>query len=171
MPDGPERLPSDRPGPCGPSRLHHVRFYTRAASPRTLSLAASLAHLVKGWGVASSYPSLARLASRRAERGDGKMRLPTSATDLRHEHPADPSIPRRFPWSLTAFRVTRVELRLTATLQLQPCRNLSVVALGVLAPDAHPGTTPPGPGGAAIDSPSGRRSRSRCFRPRAEHAT
>ena len=50
--------------------------------------------IVKGWEVASGYPALIRLASRRPEPGSKKMRLPTSATDLRHEHPADPSIPR-----------------------------------------------------------------------------
>jgi hypothetical protein len=94
-PNEPERLPSDRPEPCGPGRLHRACSYTRTASPRTLSLAASLAHLVKGWGVASNYPALIRLASRRAEPGSKKMRLPTSATDRRHEHPADPSIPGR----------------------------------------------------------------------------
>lgn len=105
VPNEPERLPSDRPEPCGPGGLHHACFYTRTASPRTLSLAASLAHLVKGWVVASSYPALIRLASRRAEPGSKKMRLPTSATDLRHEHPADPSIPGcAFSRSLAALR-------------------------------------------------------------------
>lgn len=81
-------------------------------------------------------------------------RAPCGSIDSR----APPSEPRGPPV------LRRVELRLTATLQLRLCRDLLVVA-------CHPSTAPPGPGGAAIDSPSGRRSRSRCFRPRTEHAT
>jgi hypothetical protein len=64
-----------------------------------------------------------------------------------------------------------VELRLTATLQLRLCRNLLCGGHGDFGPRSRPSTAPPGPGGAAIDSPSGRRSRSRCSRPRTEHAT
>jgi len=34
-------------------------LFTHTTTPRTLSLAASLGHLVKGWLVASSYPAAA----------------------------------------------------------------------------------------------------------------
>jgi len=126
-PNEPERLPSGRPEPCGPGRLHRACSYTRTASPRTLSLAASLAHLVKGWGVASNYPALIRLASRRPEPGSKKMRLPTSATDLTKRAPCGSiDSQERFPRSLAALRcgAIQVELRLTANLQLRLCHNL-----------------------------------------------
>jgi hypothetical protein len=78
----------------------------------------------------------------------------------------------RFPRGLAALRygAVQVEPRLTANLQLRLCHNPLRVD-GDFGPRSHPSTAPPGPGGAAIDSPSGRRSRSRCFRPCTEHAT
>jgi hypothetical protein len=76
------RLPSDRPGPCGPGGLGRACCSRARASPRTLSLAAIPACLVKGGRVASSYPVT------------GKMRL-TDFCNRRspNEHPADCSIP------------------------------------------------------------------------------
>jgi len=60
------RLPSDRPPPCGGSRLGRARSYTRAASPRTLSLAAIRPSPVKGAAgrLKLSPFALARLAAR-----------------------------------------------------------------------------------------------------------
>jgi acyl dehydratase len=104
-----------------------------------------------------------------------------SATDLRHEHPANRSIPgfastslaTRFvrPPAAGATGFTWVEHRLTATLQLRLStpivsrRNIQVALdmartryRSVLA-------------GAAIDGPSGDIPRTRCFQPRAELAT
>jgi len=71
-------------------------LFTHTTSPRTLSLAASLGHLVKGWLVASNYPVPARLApgcpaARRSRRE--RCVSPTSATDYRPEHPTDCPIP------------------------------------------------------------------------------
>jgi hypothetical protein len=76
-PNEPERLPSDRPGSRDPSRPGRVRCSLTRLRPRTLSLAASLGHLVKGWLVASSYPSpraSPRVAPDRCPRSR-KMRL------------------------------------------------------------------------------------------------
>jgi len=108
-PDGPERLPSDRPGPCGPSGLGHAccsRASPRPAPGRSLR---ALFCPVKGKRVASSYPALPRTASPSPARGSGgdpqhdwwsrspreRCVSPTSATDSRHEHPAVRSIPGR----------------------------------------------------------------------------
>jgi hypothetical protein len=111
-------------------------LFTHTTPPRTLSLAASLGHLVKGWLVASSYPASALRRTRE------RCVSPTSATDLRSEHPLDCPIPgcapRRAARSLRTSRPDdarrptlgqwppvspQVKLRLTANLQLQPCRN------------------------------------------------
>jgi hypothetical protein len=72
-------------------------LFTCVASPRTLSPAASPICPVKGRQVASSYPELARTAVPLPAQGPRSLRercvSPTSATDSRHEHPADRSIP------------------------------------------------------------------------------
>jgi len=110
-------------------------------SPRTLSLAASPPRLVKGWVVASSYPASSRFASRRPERTAGKMRLPdfcnrptsrapfgpfdSRARLLRASRPAPCDAVRAtlrsapFAVGRSHQRTTRVEPRLTASLQLQ----------------------------------------------------
>lgn len=74
-PDEPGRLPSDRPGPCGPGR--RVAFVVHVhASPRTLSPAA-----IRGrprhrpsWSL-QAIPALALRAVRRTERARRKMPL------------------------------------------------------------------------------------------------
>jgi len=80
-----------------PERARPRLLFTRVASPRTLSLAASPFCLVKGRQVASSYPALPRAAvplpARRPRSRRERCVSPTSATDFRHEHPADRSIP------------------------------------------------------------------------------
>jgi hypothetical protein len=80
-------------------QARHRSLFTRVASPRTRSLASSPSCLVKGRRVASSYPGA---PSRRPPFPAGGPRSPrercvspTSATDFRHEHPADRSIPGR----------------------------------------------------------------------------
>jgi hypothetical protein len=95
-PDGPGHLPSDRPGPCGPSGLGFARCSRCSASSRTRSLAASLGlprqrptGRFELSGVFTSPRGL-RLAAREAPE---RCVSPTSATDSRHEHPADCSVP------------------------------------------------------------------------------
>jgi hypothetical protein len=80
-------------------QARHRSLFTRVASPRTRSLASIPSCLVKGRWVASSYPGA---PSRRPPFPAGGPRSPrercvspTSATDFRHEHPADRSIPGR----------------------------------------------------------------------------
>jgi hypothetical protein len=131
-------------------------LFTSAASPRTLSLAASPSRLVKGWWVASSYPACARIlascpAPHRAGEKDASLRLlqPTLDTSTQRavRLPTTPAsrheafrprrarlapILRRPPNQACARPAptgeSRVELRLTATLQLQ-LRHI---------PQAHP---------------------------------
>ena len=55
-------------------------LFTHTTSPRTLSLAASLGHLVKGWLVASNYPVSARL-TRVAPRLDDRDEKDASLLD------------------------------------------------------------------------------------------
>jgi hypothetical protein len=86
-------------------------LFTCVASPRTLSPAASPIRLVKGRQVASSYPELARTAVPLPAQGPRSLRercvSPTSATDSRHEHPADRSIPGRTPCHASPCGVSR----------------------------------------------------------------
>jgi len=135
-PDEPGRLPSDRPGPCGPGRRDVFIVHVHG-SPRTLSPAA-----IRGpprqrpsWSL-QAIPALA-LRALGAQGVHGERCLsPTSATDLRFtctlHGPSDSharwfSLPSR-GGSACADRPSvvgppvdpRVERRLTATLQLQP---------------------------------------------------
>jgi len=97
-PDRPERLPSDRLEPCGPSRLHHARCSLARLRPAPGRPLRAWACPVKGWLVASGYLALARAASS-ADRVKRRERCvsPTSATDSRHEHPTEGPIPGRTP--------------------------------------------------------------------------
>lgn len=80
-----------------PGRATSRSLFTCTASPRTLSPATNRACLVKGWTVASGYPT-AR-APRRLPLGSPRQRercvSPTSATNARYEHPLDCPIPER----------------------------------------------------------------------------
>jgi hypothetical protein len=151
-------------------------LFTPTTSPRTLLLAASRRHLVKGWLVASSYhPPSARVSPRVAPPRPVHQRLgercvsPTSATELRPEHPMNCPIPRRVPRFAATLagaqqhgsrRPTfshrlpvrpQVRLRLTANPQLQPCRNPSPPTFGYPMGE---GVMPRGPGGASIERSS-----------------
>jgi hypothetical protein len=135
----------------------------------------------RGTVVASNYPS------RRIEPCDptrhyrGRCVSPMSATDLRHEHPANRTIPGFASTSLAARFVrppaagatgfTWVEHRLTATLQLR-------LSTPIVSRRKYLGLTPGMArtryrsvlAGAAIDGPSGDIPRPRCSLPRAELA-
>jgi hypothetical protein len=67
----PEHLPSDRPGPCGPSGLGHACCSRAWLRPAPCHLPRSRAGLVKDWLVASNYPVSPR----------ERCASPTSATD------------------------------------------------------------------------------------------
>jgi hypothetical protein len=148
-------------------------LFTRVASPRTRSLAASLVPPRQGRVGRFELPRAPAAASPSPARGPRSLRgrcvSPTSATDSRHEHPAVRSIPgcaliRAAPCGATrlrtpthpgreprrpssgacrsAYRMShQVELRLTANLQLRPCRNHHVSPgghpPGAEAPDVH----------------------------------
>jgi len=136
-PDEPGRLPSDRPGPCGPGRRDVFMVHVHG-SPRTLSPAA-----IRGpprqrpsWSL-QAIPALALRAFDAPGVHGERCLSPTSATDLRFtctQHgPSDSharllSVTPRGAWMACADRPSvvgppvdpRVERRLTATLQLQP---------------------------------------------------
>jgi hypothetical protein len=98
LPDGPGHLPSDRPGPCGPSGLGFARCSRAPPRPAPGRSPRAWACLVKGRLVASSYPAPSRRRAARASQlrnAPERCVSPTSATDSRHEHPADRSIPGR----------------------------------------------------------------------------
>jgi len=79
--------------PCGRNRLTRALFYNRPRSPRTLLTHCESALLVQGNEPpheATSQPT--PHAFRRASRRRGRCVYPTSATDSRHEHPADRAI-------------------------------------------------------------------------------
>ena len=134
-----------------------VTHCSRAStSPRTLSLAASLARLVKGWEVDSSYPAprgSSRVAphfttlTRKMRLSDFCNRLPTRApctlpdSQSRALRPRNLGAFRRLPSRGLPDHESRVELRLTAILQLPlPCNlsgsrpNLGVVVRLTQAP-------------------------------------
>jgi hypothetical protein len=119
-------------------------------------------------------------SSRRRER----CVSPTSATDLRSEHPTDCPIPERAASSLAALRMRRpafgqwpradprVEPRLTASLQLRHHHNRSGERVRGWGPKRPRDGTLRGPGGASIEvAPPRCVSRPRRFRPRAELVT
>jgi hypothetical protein len=104
-----------------------------------------------------------------------------SATDLRHEHPANRSIPGFASTCLAACFVrppaaeatgfTWVEHRLTATLQLRLSTSIVSRRDTRITPDMARTRYRSVLAGAAIDGPSGDIPRPRCFRPRAELTT
>jgi len=101
-PDEPERLPSARLEPCGPSGLSRACCSRAQPRPAPCRLLRAWACLVKGRLVASSYLALPRAtllfpARRRRVTTRERCVSPTSATDSRHEHPADCPIPGRTP--------------------------------------------------------------------------
>jgi len=104
-PAGPERLPSDRPEPCGPGGLCHVRCSRARHRPAPCRLLRAWGRLVKGRRVASSYPAppANRLAALRVVRRE-RCASPTSATDSLHEHPADCCVSGRASAPLPALR-------------------------------------------------------------------
>jgi hypothetical protein len=93
-PAKPERLPSDRARALRPEWARPRLLFTRTASPRTLSLAASLGLPRQGQTGRLELPR-----DSREPPCDGRVTprercvSPTSATDSRHEHPTDCSIP------------------------------------------------------------------------------
>jgi hypothetical protein len=174
-PAGPERLPSD----CPPTLTARVGWFANAVkrtriSPSTRLLAAIQDHPVKGWLVASNYPSSADPpCDVPPECGkDASLRLlqPTYATST----PTDDSIPefagiqalrpfgrlKSFGGGLAADRLwtTRVELRLTAILQLRQRSRPSMREPGAVGPRGRARRwRRPVLAGAAIGSPSVRR--------------
>lgn len=65
-PARPERLPSDRPGPCGPDGLCSACCSRAQHRPAPCRLLRAWGCLVKGRRVASSYPALPRTALQRS---------------------------------------------------------------------------------------------------------
>jgi len=137
-----------------PGRALSRSLFTCTASPRTLSPATSPARLVKGWEVASGYPARARIlvscpTAHLAGEKDASLRLlqPTCDTSTlrtaRFPSPLAAPLPfgrgahRRRPALGQRPRANpRVELRLTANLQLRPgcgsharARGLAPIAL------------------------------------------
>jgi len=134
--------------------------------------------LVKDQRVTSSYP-LATTATGYPKSSVRRERCvsPTSATDSRYEHPVDCPIPehalhhasrhpalRRPAFSQWLSADPQVELRLTATLQLQRGHNPPGKSFGTVAPDVNLNGTPRGPGGTLIVAPPRKVSRRQRFR-------
>jgi hypothetical protein len=168
--NGPERLPSDRPGPRGPGgrnpralitctaftphpvachepgpprqrpvgrfRLSH-RFTTASRPPLHGEKDASLRLLQPTYD--TSTPRTVRFPSARSIRARGLAAARTSDS----RRPAPGQWPRASP---------RVELRLTANLQLQRDHDRRCVRFGVGAPRRHVTRAPRDPSGASIES-------------------
>jgi hypothetical protein len=125
----PGRLPSIRPRPCGRSGPDCAHFYTCTFQPRTLSLAAIRPGPVKRHGGRFKLLLATTQALRPAPSLPEKMRLTDVCNRLTTRAPCEPFDSRlrlRRPCgSLRALnprrepRVTWVEHRLTATLQLR----------------------------------------------------
>jgi hypothetical protein len=179
----PGRLPSDQPRPCGRS------------GPELRSL--SHLHVPAPHPFACRDPTRPRQEARRSLQTTPRRRSepcgptrrfrrrcvsPMSATDLRHEHPANRSIPGCASRSLATSFVrppaalasgfTWVEHRLTATLQLRLSTSIRIATrcagfTPCMARTRYRSVL----AGAAIDGPSGGIPRPRCFQPRAEVTT
>jgi hypothetical protein len=107
-----------------PERARHRLLFTRVASPRTLSLAASLGlprqrptGRLELSRAPACHPAVAGTETRVMPRE--RCVSPTSATDSRHEHPADRSIPGRAPGT-RRLRVVRRRHGLTLGLSRRP---------------------------------------------------
>lgn len=144
----PGRLPSIRPRPRGRSGPDCARFHTCTFQPRTLSLAAIRSGPVKRRGGRFKLPlRVGTILAVRNRALQGRCVSPMSAIDLRHEHPANRSIPGFASTDLAACFVrppaagaasfTWVEHRLTATLQLRLSTSIRIATF-----DACPGFTP-----------------------------
>jgi hypothetical protein len=166
-PNGSERLPSARPGPCDPSRLGRARCSLARPSPRTLSLAVNLGHLVKGWRVASSYPVSAAIRLSAPRLGTGKMRLPDFCNRPTTRAPNGlPDSRARAPSNLAVFGSTPIRPRpmassgssSRASLDGEPPASASTQPPGTRVsgrgPKRRPDGAPRGPGGAWIESSS-----------------
>jgi len=123
----PRRLPSVRPRPCGRSGPVRARFHTCTDRPSTLVACREPLQPRQRSGGRFKLPRSPRPAFRRAARPRRRCFSPMSATDPQNEHPSEHSIPGRAasrPPDLAILRApdhaNQVELRLTATLQLQP---------------------------------------------------
>jgi len=144
-PDEPERLPSDRPGSRDPGRQRLRSLFTHA-------------------GVAP-HPVARREPGPRRQTVAGRFKLSRLQLASDRERTRERCILTDFcnrpairaPSGLPDSRCTRVKLRLTANLQLQPCRNPSRRAR-----PGYPGrawrdlVAPRGPGGASIECSSAR---------------
>ena len=164
----PERLPSVRSRSRDPAG--EVAFVVHVRVPRLAPCRSP-----RAWPASPKAGRSFRAIARRADphrlpRASPCSRercvSPTSATDSRHEHPVRcpipdlapflPRSPRRLstPWTTdpSGSRI-RVELRLTATLQLQLCHNRSDVSRS-RSPDPRLNRAPRRSGRASIESSS-----------------
>lgn len=176
----PERLPLDRPKPCGLGRQMTRSLFTGTASvPHPVACCErDLPRHRLASHVGLSVRLRPRVASQRlrAER----CASPTSATDSPNEHPLDCPIPDAPATSLATPRWTRaafgqrppaasrVEPRLTATLQLRPSNDSPKPASRTVALMTAKVRTPRGPGEASITASPRSVSRRRRFQPHTE---
>jgi hypothetical protein len=113
-----------------------LAFTLARSSPAPCRLPRSGPAPSKGAAVASNYPFASKQALRLAPALQGRCVSPMSAIDLRHEHPANRSIPGfastdlavcfMRPPAAGAASFTWVEHRLTATLQLRLSTSIRI---------------------------------------------
>jgi len=89
----PRRLPSVRPRPCGRSGPARAHCYTCADQSSTLVACRDPFQPRQRRGGRFKLPRSPRPAFRRTARTRKRCSYPISATDLRHEHPTEQSIP------------------------------------------------------------------------------
>jgi len=174
-PGEPEHLPSDWPGSYDPGRLVAFVVHSHDVATAPCRLPRAWATSSKdGW---SRHAIPARCASPRvAPRRAARREKDASHRLLQPTY--DPSTQRtvRFPVRSPSRFATlagllqgdsrqptlgqwppvspQVKLRLTANLQLRPCRNPSPLARARVTPIATAGVMPRGPGGASIERSS-----------------
>jgi hypothetical protein len=169
----PERLPSDRPEPCGPSGLGHACCSRAWLRPAPCHLPRSRAGPVKDWLVASNYPTIPReRCASPTSATDSTIRAPCGLLDSRPcpscnltprdatcarapTHPG-PTATRRRGWGLaSAYQMSQPG---GASLDGEPPASASAAIRPagpeVGASSAHVIQTPRGPGGASIDRSS-----------------
>jgi len=155
------RLPSDRPEPCGPGGLGRACCSLAQPRPAPCRLPRSLPASSKAGGPLQGIPLQERCVS------------PTSATDV---HQTSTLRTARFPAAPSPASGLRLmparPLPSGASLNGEPPASASAATRTFQRDCSREGRpTLRSPGGASIDAPLRRASRSERFQPRTEHAT
>jgi hypothetical protein len=152
-PSEPERLPLDRPEPCGlGGQMPRTLFTCAASAPHPVACCKRVRPRQR---LSSRFRLSGRCLPRVAPHAapTRKMRLTNFCNRLTKRAPSGLSDSQAHGRNLAALACPRVELRLTAMLQLRPDNNTPERAFRAVALTPAQARTLHGPGGASIAAP------------------